>query len=153
MHFEGEGTRLGAGRRISTMRKMVFMLGAVLAMELAGMTARAQSPSSPRPTSPEMPDNARYGNPNAYARKYQDYLYGVITKITPVAIVLDKTKFGVPKTIEITHKTKYVRNGKRGSESQLKRGDMVYIQVKKMKKGDALWAKRVVSGMWAAGGG
>jgi hypothetical protein len=140
---------------MSGMREIAVVLGAMLAMEMASPVARAQSPTSQQatPRSAAMPNNARFGNPNAYARKYEDYLYGVIAKITPTGIVLDKTKFGVPKTVEVTRKTKYVRNGKRGSENQLKRGDMVYVQVKKAGKSGALWAKRVVSGVWAAGGG
>lgn len=130
------------------MRKIAFACGTLLIVWMAGASARAQ-----RPTGPVMPNNARFGNPDAYARKYQDYLYGVIAKISPTAIVLNKTKFGVPKTVELTRKTKYIVNGRRSSIKSLKHGEMVFVQVKKVRKTGGLLAKRVVSGMAMFGGG
>jgi hypothetical protein len=105
-----------------------------------------------RATTAGPPKNARFGNPNAYARNYENYLYGVIGKIGRDGIVLDKTKFGVPTTVSIVHKTKFIRDGKRSSLGKLKRGDMVYVQTKKNKKTGALTAVKVVSGAGATGG-
>lgn len=106
-----------------------------------------------RTSEPAAPDNGRFGNPNAYARNYQDYLYGVITKIDASALVLDKTKFGIPETIRLMPKTKYIRDQKRSSLQQLRPGDMVYIQTKKDKKTGDLIAKKVVSGIGVTSGG
>ncbi|MGH9447658.1 MAG: hypothetical protein ACRD3O_18305, partial [Terriglobia bacterium] len=81
-----------------------------------------------------------------------DYLSGVIAKIDAGALVLDKTKFGIPKTIRLTPKTKFIRNGKRSSLKQLKTGETVYVQTKKDKKTGGLIAKKVVSGMGVTSG-
>ncbi len=78
---------------------------------------------------------------------YQNYFYGVITKINPKALVLGKTKVGVPQTIELSKKTKYVRNGKRSSLGKLHVGDMVYIDLKTNKKTGVMLALKVVSGL------
>lgn len=78
---------------------------------------------------------------------YQDYFYGVIAKIGPDALVLSKTKVGVPQTIHLTKKTKYVRDKKKSSFAQLKTGEMVYIDVKTDKKTGRMTARKVVSGM------
>jgi hypothetical protein len=129
-----------------TLKILAVSIVSGLAMAFVPL-ARAQ-----RTTAPVMPDNARFGNPNGYARNYQDYLYGVITKVDASALVLDKTKFGIPETIRLIPKTKYVFNGKKSSLKQLKPGDMVYVQVKKDKKSGDLTAKKVVSGMGATPG-
>lgn len=100
-----------------------------------------------RPTGPRMPKNARFGNPDSIGMNYQDYFYGVINKITPDALILGKTKVGVPQTIHLSKKTKYLRNSKRSSLSKLKIGDMVYIDIKTNKKTGAMLARKVVSGM------
>jgi hypothetical protein len=116
--------------------------------------AMAQGTSEPaRTTIPGLPQNGRFGNPDVYARNFQDYLYGVIAKVHSDSLLLDKTKFGVPTTIALNRKTKFVRSGKRSSLSQLKPGDMVFVQVKQNKKTGALTAKKVLSGMAATGSG
>lgn len=102
-----------------------------------------------RTTAPEEPRNARFGNPNIVGMNYQDYFYGVITKITPHELVLGKTKVGVPQTIQISKNTKYLRNGKRSSFSKLAVGEMVYIDLKTNKKTGVMTARKVVSGLGA----
>ena len=103
-------------------------------------------------TAPAPPQNGRFGDPDVYARNFQDYLYGVIAQVHRDSLVLDKTKFGVRETIEVNRKTKFVHSGKPSSLAQLKPGDMVYVQVKKNKKTGSLTARKVVSGMGATGG-
>jgi hypothetical protein len=100
-----------------------------------------------RTSGPEEPNNARFGDPGSIGMNYQDYFYGVIGKIKPGALVLDKTKVGIPQTVQLSKKTKYVRNGKKSSFDKLKIGDMVYIDVKTNKKTGAMLARKVVSGM------
>lgn len=78
---------------------------------------------------------------------YQDYFYGVIKKVTPVELVLVKTKVGVPQTIRLTKKTKYVSNGKRSSRTKLATGEMVYVDIKTDKKTGVMTARKVVSGL------
>ncbi len=116
----------------------------------AQYTNGSDTPSSP--AGPTLPNNDRFGNPNGIARNYQDYLYGVVAKAGPSGLVLDKTKFGVPQTIQVNKKTKYIRNGKPSTLNQLKAGDQVYVDVKKDKKKGTMLAKKVISGMGATGG-
>lgn len=115
------------------------MAGAVL---IAASAAFAQ-----RTTAPQAPRNGRYGNPAIIGMNYQDYFYGVITKITAHDLVLGKTKVGVPQTIQISKKTKYIRNGKRSSFSKLAVGEMVYVDLKTNKKTGVMTARKVVSGL------
>ncbi len=100
-----------------------------------------------RTSGPEQPNNARFGDPSVFGMNYQDYFYGVITKIEPDELVLGKTKVGTPQTIRLTKKTKYVRDKKKSSFAQLKAGEMVYIDVKTDKKTGTITARKVVSGM------
>ncbi|MGH9434810.1 MAG: hypothetical protein ACRD06_02285 [Terriglobia bacterium] len=124
------------------MRRATILITALLAASLPFSTAMAQ-----RTTGPQEPQNGRFGNPNNTAMNYQNYFYGVITKINPKALVLGKTKVGVPQTIELSKKTKYVRNGKRSSLGKLHVGDMVYIDLKTNKKTGVMLARKVVSGL------
>ena len=96
---------------------------------------------------PPTPDNSRFGNPTAIARVYQTYLYGVIQKMGKDELVLDKTKFGVPQTIKLDKKTKFIRNGKPGTLDQLQVGQDVYVDVKKNKKTGEMLAKKVLTGI------
>ena len=96
---------------------------------------------------PQPPVLGRFGNPTATARIYQGYLYGVIKKIDKQDIVLDKTEFGVPQTIKLDKKTKFVHNGKAGTIAQLKTGEDVYVDVKKNKKTGEMLAKKVLTGI------
>jgi hypothetical protein len=107
--------------------------------------------SAQRPNTPQAPQDGRFGDPDVYGRSFQDYLYGVISKVEKDKLVLTKTKFGVPETIELSRKTKFIRSGKRSSLSALKTGEMVYVQVKKNKKTGSLTARKVVSGLGLPG--
>jgi hypothetical protein len=103
---------------------------------------RAQQTDQPQP-----PDTSRFGNPTAIARVYQDYLYGVVKKFNKDELVLDKTKYGVPQTIKLDKKTKFIHNGKLGTLAQLHTGEDVYVDVKKNKKTGEMLAKKVVTGI------
>jgi hypothetical protein len=106
-----------------------------------------------RTTAPQPPDNARFGIPTGgLPAVYQDYLFGVVSKIKSDELVLDKTKYGVPQTIHLDRKTKYIHNGKRSSLSEIKVGDPVYVDVKTDKKTGSMFAKKVVSGVNATRG-
>lgn len=118
---------------------MAIIAGAAL---VCASTALAQ-----RTTAPQGPHNARFGNPATIGMNYQDYFYGVITKLTPDELVLGKTKVGVPQTIQLSKKTKYIRNGKKSSFSKLALGEMVYIDLKTDKKTGVMTARKVVSGL------
>lgn len=124
------------------MRRAKVWAGLLLAGGLISGTVLAQ-----RTTAPQPPDNEQYGNPPGVAGQYQNYLFGVIGKITGHSIVLNKTKFGTPRAIVLDRKTKFVRNGKRSSADQLRVGEMVYVDVKTVKKTGTLLAKKVVSGI------
>lgn len=110
----------------------------------------AASPAAARPagqsTAPGAPNNTRFGDPTVFGMNYQDYFYGVISKIEPDALVLTKTKVGIPQTIRLTKKTKYVFNKKKSALAALRPGEMVYIDVKTDKKTGAMTARKVVSG-------
>lgn len=90
---------------------------------------------------------ARFGNPTGIARKYQSYISGVIKKISKDEIVLTKTRFGVDTTIKLRDKTKYIHDEKPGKLDDLKKGDLVFVDVKKDKKTGEMSAKKIVSGV------
>lgn len=129
------------------MRWRVLLCTAILGGILAASPAWAQHGSTPK-----APNNNGFGIPTAVARAYQDYLYGVVSKISSKDLVLTKTKYGTPQTIKLNQKTKYIRNGKHSSLSQLKTGDPVYIDVKTDKKTGDMLARKVVSGIGVTGG-
>jgi hypothetical protein len=128
------------------MRRWILAFSVLLIGCMMARVAPAQ-----RPNTAETPQDGRFGDPSVYGRTFQDYLYGVISKVQKDKLVLTKTKFGVPATIDLNRKTKFVRSGKRSSWSELKPGEMVYVQVKKNKKTGSLTAKKVVSGLVLAG--
>ncbi|MGH9327053.1 MAG: hypothetical protein ACRD2B_10280 [Terriglobia bacterium] len=137
--------------------KFKIILIAFLAVTLLCLPAvRAQQTNGNEnrsaPAGPTLPNNARFGIPSGIARIYQNYLYGVITKTGPDGLVLDKTKFGVPQTIQVNKKTKYIRNGKHSTLKALKPGDQIYVDVKMNKKTGTMLAKKVISGIGATGG-
>lgn len=125
---------------------------AVLILSLIALTA-APAWSRPAGQTPsdragaEQPKNGRFGDPNVFGMNYQDYFYGVVSKIKPDALVLTKTKIGVPQTIHLTKKTKFVRDRKKSALADLKVGEMVYVDVKTDKKTGDMTARKVVSGM------
>lgn len=95
----------------------------------------------------EQPKTGRFGDPSVFGMNYQDYFYGVVSKIEPDALVLTKTKIGVPQTIRLTKKTKFIRDRKKSALADLKVGEMVYVDTKTDKKTGAMTARKVVSGM------
>lgn|SRR5487761_192924 len=123
----------------------------VLIIVLLAIGLTAQQTQAQRTTAPQPPNNDRFGNPDSIARMYQDYLYGVIGKIGKHSLVLNKTKFGIPQTIMLDRKTKFLRNGKRSSIGRLRVGESVYIDTKTDKKTGTILAKKVVSGVDAIG--
>lgn len=129
------------------MRRSTFVFAILVGAALAVSPAWAQHRSKPR-----SPNNNGFGDPSAIARSYQNYLYGVISKVGPKELVLAKTKYGTPQTIQLNEKTKYIHNGKSGSLSQLKTGDQVYVDVKTEKKTGEMLARKVVSGIGPTGG-
>jgi hypothetical protein len=90
---------------------------------------------------------ARYGDPTSTARKYQNFLYGVIKKIDANGMVLEKTKAGIDQTFKFQPKTKFIHDDKPSSREDLKVGDQVYVDVHGDKKTGDLYAKKVISGI------
>ena len=78
--------------------------------------------------------------------KFENYHYGVITKVDKDAMVLTKTKAGVDQTIKFNKKTKFVRDGKDSSLKSLKIGDEVWVDVDEDKKTGDLIARKVMTG-------
>jgi len=90
---------------------------------------------------------ARFGDPTGTARKYQNYLYGVIKTIDANGMVLEKTKAGIDQTFKFQPNTKFIHDDKASSRDGLKVGEQVYVEVRTDKKTGDLYAKRVVSGI------
>jgi len=90
---------------------------------------------------------ARFGDPTGTARKYQNYLYGVIKTIEANGMVLEKTKAGIDQAFKFQPNTKFIRDDKPSSRETLKIGEQVYVDVRTDKKTGDLYAKRVVSGI------
>jgi hypothetical protein len=89
----------------------------------------------------------RYGDPTGIARKYQNFLYGVIKTLDANGMVLEKTKVGIDQTLKFQPKTKFIHDEKPSSREDLKVGDQVYVDVHEDKKTGDLYAKKVVSGI------
>ena len=121
-----------------------FLLAIVIGLVIAG-----SAPGQIR--EPGNEGNARFGDPTSIARIYQDYLYGVIKKIDKDEMVLEKTKFGIDKSIKFVRKTKFIHDGKPSALDQLKVGDKVWVQTKEEKKTGDLIAKKVVTGVMPTG--
>ncbi len=96
---------------------------------------------------PEKPQTARFGDPTGIARQYQGYISGVIKKIDKDEVTLEKTRFGVDTTIKLLDKTKYVYNNKPGKPSDLKVGELVFVDAKTDKKTGEMSAKKIVGGV------
>jgi hypothetical protein len=90
---------------------------------------------------------ARYGDPTSTARKYQNFLYGVIKTLDANGMVLEKTKVGIDQTLKFQPKTKFIHDQKPSSREDLKVGEQVYVDVHEDKKTGDLYAKKVVSGI------
>jgi hypothetical protein len=125
----------------------VILVSAALGAAALNGPARAQTDKQPVEAG-----TARYGDPTSIARIYQDYLYGVIKKITASEMVLEKTKFGVDQTFKFDRKVKFVRDGKPSSSDHMKVGDKVWVDVKTDKKTGELIAKKVITGLGAVMG-
>jgi hypothetical protein len=120
----------------------IFLATALAAACLAASAAAPQSDKQPVTSS-----TGRFGDPNEVARKYQDFLYGVIKELKPDELILTKTKFGTDQSFKINKKTKYIQDGKASSLDKLKVGDRIFIDVNKGKRTGNLIAKKVVSGV------
>jgi hypothetical protein len=90
---------------------------------------------------------ARFGDPTGIARKYQNFLYGVIRTVDADGMVLEKTKAGIDQTLKFQPKTKFLHDNKPSSREELKVGEQVYVDVRKDKKTGDLYAKQVISGI------
>ncbi|MBZ5545318.1 MAG: DUF5666 domain-containing protein [Acidobacteriia bacterium] len=119
------------------------LIGVLAASLLASTIAWAQYPRDGKP------ENARFGDPTATGRFFQDLFYGVIKSLDKGELVLEKTKFGVDQSIKLNDKTKFVHDGAPSSFDKLKAGDQVWIQTKKDKKSGDMIAKKVFTGVVA----
>ena len=90
---------------------------------------------------------ARYGDPTGTARKYQNFLYGVIKTLDAHGMVLEKTKAGIDQTFKFQPKTKFLHDNKPSSREDLKVGEQVYVDVHEDKKTGDLYVKKVISGI------
>ncbi len=123
------------------MKRWMWLSAGMLCMAIV-VPALAQEPQTPT-----QPDTARFGNPTGTARKYQNFLYGVLKTVNKDEMVLEKTKFGIDQTFKFERKTKFIHDGKPSSWENLKTGDKVWVDVHKDKKTGDLFAKRVVTGV------
>jgi hypothetical protein len=103
-------------------------------------------PATPQ-NKPVKAGTARYGDPTSTARKYQNFLYGVIKTLDANGMVLEKTKVGIDQTFKFQPKTKFIHDDKPSSRDNLKVGDQVYVDVHEDKKTGDLYAKKVISGI------
>jgi hypothetical protein len=90
---------------------------------------------------------ARYGDSTGTARKYQNFLSGVIKTLDANGMVLEKTKAGIDQTLKFQPKTKFIHDEKPSSREELKVGEQVYVDVHVDKKTGDLYAKKVVTGI------
>ena len=120
------------------MRRRCLVLG-ILFVSVSAL--RAQQPNTPKP-----PDTSRFGDPTRIDRIFQDYLYGVVKSIDKNGVVLDKTPYGLPKSVKFDKKTKFIMNSKPAKLDQFKVGEGVFVQVKTNKKTGDMIAKKLVSG-------
>ena len=110
---------------------------------LAAGTGQAQvyqSPQAPNAT-------GRLENSISIGGKYQNYIYGVVKEIKKNELILDKTTYGNDQAFKLEHNTKFIHNGKHSTLSELKIGDMVWIDAKVKKKTDEKIARKVITGV------
>jgi hypothetical protein len=120
----------------------ILMTTAILAACVATLAAAPQSDKQPIVSS-----TGRFGDPNSVARKYQNYLFGIVKEVNPNEVILAKTKYGVDQAFKFNKKTKFTQDGKPSTFDKLKVGEGVYIDVDTDKKTGELTAKKVVSGV------
>ncbi len=124
------------------MKRWMVVSAGLLSVAIVAAPASAQEPQTPA-----QPDTARFGNPTGTARKYQNFLYGVLKSVSKDEMVLEKTKFGIDQTFKFERKTKFIHDGKPSAWENLKVGDKIWVDVHKDKKTGDLIAKRVVTGV------
>jgi len=124
------------------MKFKVVLVAALAGVGLVGL-ARAQQPDKDAPTV----NNVRFGDPTSIARKYQDFLPGVIKDLKPDALVLTSTKFGTDQSFKITKKTKFILDGRPSTFDKLKAGDRVFVDVDHDRRSGKLIARKVISGV------
>ncbi len=90
---------------------------------------------------------ARFGDSTGTARKYENFLYGVIKTIDANGMVLQKTRSGIDQSFRFDRKTQFIHDVKVSSRENLKVGDQVWVDVHKDKKTGDLYAKKVVTGI------
>lgn len=129
------------------MKLRMMLTVALAATSLATLAAAPQNGTPPNEKQPIEASTGRFGDPTSVARKYQDYLYGVIKEVSPSELVLTKTKFGVDQSFKLNKKTKITVDGKPSSIDKLKAGEGVYIDIDTNKKTGEFIAKKVVSGV------
>jgi hypothetical protein len=120
----------------------ILMTTVVLTACVAMLGAAPQSDKQPIVSS-----TGRFGDPNSVARKYQNYLFGIVKEVNPNEVILAKTKYGVDQAFKFNKKTKFTQDGKPSTFDKLKVGEGVYIDVDTDKKTGELTAKKVVSGV------
>jgi hypothetical protein len=119
----------------------------ILITSLAAVCMASPAAATQSEQQPITSDTGRFGDATSIARKYQDYLYGVIKEMNPNELILAKTKFGVDQTFKINKKTKFIADGKPSSFDKLKVGDRIYVDVDTNRKTGNLTARKVISGM------
>jgi len=125
------------------MKKRCILSAATLATVLTGALAAApQNEKQPIKSS-----TGRFGDPTSIARKYQDYLFGIVKEVNADQVVLTKTKYGVDQAFKFNKKIKFTVDGKPSAFDKIKVGEGVYIDVETDKKTGDLIAKKVVSGV------
>ena len=122
--------------------RKILMATTIAAASMATVAAAPQNEKQPI-----VSDTGRFGDATSIARKYQDYLYGVVKEVNPNELILTKTKFGVDQAFKLNKKTKFTVDGKPSSFDKIKVGDGVYVDVDTNKRTGDLTAKKVVSGV------
>jgi hypothetical protein len=115
------------------------LLGCILASGTA-WAQRIEGPDAPNAT-------GRLESAISVAGQYQNYIYGVVRKITKGELILDKTRFGNDQVFKLEHKTKFIANGKRSTLAELKKGEMVWVDAKINKKTSKKVARKVITGV------
>jgi hypothetical protein len=120
-----------------------IMITAALATVWLGTLAAA--PQSDK--QPVVSSTGRFGDPNAVAIKYRDYMFGIVKEVNANEVTLSKTKFGVDQAFKFTKKTKFLRDGKPSTFDAIKVGEGIYIDVDTDKKTGDFLVKKVVGGV------
>src|SRR5579872_3559819 len=101
-----------------------ILMMAALAAAIAPVSAAPQSDKKP-----VTPDTGRFGDATSIAIKYRDYLYGIVTSVDAIQVVLSKTKFGVDQPFKFTKKTKFLLDGKPSTYKMIKVGEGIFVDV------------------------